>query len=206
MEEKEINITYETIFEILRKEKNRQDLQKLPDTFFMDTISYLAEKNIFIKQKKDELFDSDEKQKIEKQLVNIKQILKELYERREKKIIDMAINKSRTHNAIIDTSSLLKEEEQLFYSLIDVLTKNREETINNVLQGTMPSVKIQEQSKTREETKHKKDAINLEIKDSVDKFVGLDLKEYGPFEDGDEVYLPKEIAQILITREKAVEI
>ena len=53
------------------------------------------------------------------------------------------------------------------------------------------------------EEEHK---IKLEIKDFVEKFIGLDLKEYGPFENGDEVELPEEIAQILISRKKAVKI
>ncbi len=207
--EKEVNITYETLFEILRREKSRKDLQKLPDTFFIDVVSYLNEKIMFVKQKKDELFDAEEREKTEKQIENIKKILKELYERREKKIIDMALNKSRTEHAIIDTSALLKEEEQLFNSLLKVLNKNRQDIIMNVLQGNSPSVKIEEKEVPKEDVKEeipKKDTIKVEIKDFVQKFIGLDLKEYGPFEDGDEVELPAEIAQVLINRGKAAKI
>jgi len=208
METKEVNITYETLFELLRREKSRKDLQKLPDTFFIDALSYLNEKTMFVKQKKDELFDADERDKTSKQVENIKQILKDLYQRREKKIIEMALNKSRTENAIIDSSSLLKEEEQLFNSLLELLNKNRKDIISNLLQGIAPSVKIPESQEQPEEKQEQeeKDTVKLEIKDFVEKFIGLDLKEYGPFEDGDEVDLPKEIAQILLKREKAVKI
>lgn len=208
MDNKEVNITYETLFELLRREKSRKDLQKLPDTFFIDALSYLNEKIMFVKQKKDELFDEDEKEKTDKQVENIKQILKDLYQRREKKIVEIALNKSRTANAIIDASSLLKEEEQLFNSLLEVLNKNRKEIIQNILQGIAPSVKIPEKQEQPEEEQEQeeKDTVKLEIRDFVEKFIGLDLKEYGPFEDGDEVDLPTEIAQILLKREKAVKI
>ena len=38
MEAKEINITYETLFEILKREKDTADLQKLDISFFDDFV------------------------------------------------------------------------------------------------------------------------------------------------------------------------
>ena len=39
----EVRITYETLYELMRLEKNREEMQKLPDNFIQDTLSYLAQ-------------------------------------------------------------------------------------------------------------------------------------------------------------------
>ena len=44
---------------------------------------------------------------------------------------------------------------------------------------------------------------NLE---DIEKFLGEDLEEYGPFQQGESALLPKNIADILITNGKAEEI
>ena len=44
----EIKITLETLYDILRNEKKREDLQKLNQTFFLDVVSYLKEKKILL--------------------------------------------------------------------------------------------------------------------------------------------------------------
>ena len=43
-ETKEFNISYTTLFELLRREKDREELQKLQKTFFEDVKSYIQEK------------------------------------------------------------------------------------------------------------------------------------------------------------------
>ena len=108
----EVNITYETLFELLRREKNREELQKLDDSFLNDVLDYLNEKKqqLELLKTKNDLFAVDEKKKAEIQDENIKKIIRELYERREKKIITIAIDKSRTSESVVDTSTLLKEE------------------------------------------------------------------------------------------------
>ena len=44
MAEKDAIITYETLYEIVRLEKQRKELQKLDDTFFLNVVKYLEEK------------------------------------------------------------------------------------------------------------------------------------------------------------------
>ena len=114
MAEKEINITYETLFELLRREKNREELQKLDKSFYQDVVSYLKGKEEAIEQlkTKQDLFVGEEKAKAEKQLENIRKILKEFYDKREKKIIEMTMDASRTSSIAIDTSAMLQEEKQ----------------------------------------------------------------------------------------------
>ena len=43
MEAKEVNITYEVLFELLKREKDTADLQKLEPNFFNDFVDYLNE-------------------------------------------------------------------------------------------------------------------------------------------------------------------
>ena len=76
-ETKDIIVTYETLFEVLRNEKTKEDLQKLHTTFFKDVVNYLNEKQSTIKEKNDQqsLFESDEKEKLLHQIANIKRIV-----------------------------------------------------------------------------------------------------------------------------------
>ena len=139
---KEVVITYDTLFEILRNEKTKEDLQKLHNSFFKDVINYLNEKQTDIQEKKDQkgLFESDEKEKKIQQIANIKKILKDIYERREKKILSMAVNKSRFSDSIIDTSSLL-EEERLFYEMtVSLLDSQRDKILKSLLECKMPNL------------------------------------------------------------------
>jgi len=133
-ENKEINITYETLFELLRREKNREELQKLDDNFFSDVVNYLKDKKSALELPKNDIFAAEERRKAENQLGNIKNILKEIYEKREKKIMHMALDMSRTsvgilNSEIIDTSNMLKEEKELF----DCLVQN----LNNIRKGVL---------------------------------------------------------------------
>ncbi len=137
-----IKITLETLYDILRNEKKREDLQKLESTFFEDVVHYLKEKNNFMEAKKNEksLFASGERDKLDYEIRSIKRILKEIYEKREKKIIDITINRSRTGSEIIDTSSMLKEEKEFYTEILKILDHFRKGILQHLFIGEMPSV------------------------------------------------------------------
>ena len=142
----EINISYETLFELLRREKSRDELQKLNDTFFADVVNYLKEKEEFLenqKQKQD-LFAAEEIEKAEKQISNIKKILKELYERRERKILSMALDASKTTSIVIDTSAMLTEEKLFYSNVLGILNNFRQGVLFNMQSGRMPEIKKEE--------------------------------------------------------------
>ena len=65
MSDKEINITYETLFDLLRREKGREELQDLGETFSQDVVSYLEEKRKILTEDKETLgtFSAEEKEK-----------------------------------------------------------------------------------------------------------------------------------------------
>ena len=137
-----IKITLETLYDILRNEKKREDLQKLEETFFIDVINYLKEKQTFLATKKDDddLFASGEKDKLEYEIRSIKRILKEIYEKREKKILDIALNRSRTGSEIIDTSAMLKEEKEFYGQILKIMDDFRRGILLNLFKGELPTL------------------------------------------------------------------
>src|SRR3989344_1938161 len=133
----EIRITLETLYDILRNEKKREDLQKLEESFFLDVVSYMREKQALLDTKKEstEIFAAGEKEKLEYELKSIKRILKQIYELREKKIIDIALNKSRTGSDIIDTSAMLHEEKEFYYTSLQNLDAYRRGILLQLFKG-----------------------------------------------------------------------
>ncbi|MEK6984117.1 MAG: hypothetical protein AABX33_06085 [Nanoarchaeota archaeon] len=204
-------ITYETLFELLQRERERTELQRLEPSFFGDVVCYIQEKKKVFDAKSDSLFAHDERKKSEKQLENIYKIIKELYERREKKIIMIALDKSRTKSNLIDTTALLKEEKVVFDAVTSLLDKYRDAVLYSVLNEKMPFMQpieaknpVDGEFKTAFELK--KSAKLIRFMHPVPKFVGPELEEYGPYEGEDIANLPAEVADVLISKEKAEEI
>jgi len=210
METKEVNITYETLFELLKKEKDITDLQKLEPTFFNDFVDYLQDKKKLL-DKEDALFSYEEKKKVEKQIDNARRIIKGLYERREKKILGIALTKSRTKSDVIDTSSFLENEKKFFDEIVKVLDIYRKDIINNIIDGKQISEAAKEKinEAASENAENKKEVKNTKLVRflyAVPKFVGKELEEYGPYGEEDIANLPSEIAEILINKGRVEEI
>ncbi len=213
--EKSVVITFETIYEILRREKSKDDIQKLDDSFFGDVVKYLNEKKDFKldSSKKNDLFSSFTGDDVVVQIQNTKKILKELYDRRERKIIEMALNKARTNSNLISTNSLLGHEKILFESVVSILLTYRNNVLFSLLSGENPagfSVRFADANKESEFVSSHASAKSvgklIRFLESVDAFVGSELEEYGPFNANDRAYIPPEIARILIENGKAVEL
>lgn len=127
-------ITYEMLFDLLRRERNRDDLQKLDASFFTDVLTYMAQKQASVAP----TAMSAESEKARIQFHNIKKILRELYDRREKKIVFLALNAVRTGASMADASSFLPEEQLLFSELKTNFSKYRQEILESVLHQRAP--------------------------------------------------------------------
>ncbi len=207
----EVVITYETLYELLKRERERTDLQKLEPAFFSDTINYIKDKKKILEAKsEDSVFEPEERRKTERQLENIYKIVKELYERRERKIISLATDKSRTKSNLIDASGLLKEEKVFFDALTNMLDNYREAILFAVLNEKMPFMQSLDEKKPAEIFRSAIELKNptrlVRFTSLVPKFVGPELEEYGPFEEEDIANLPTEVVDILISKGKAEEI
>jgi DNA replication initiation complex subunit (GINS family) len=141
-EQKEINITYETLFELLRREKNRDELQTLSPSFYHDVVEYLTTKNSLMQKKRAGLEDysSEESRMLLIQIDNTTKIIRELYERRERKIILMAMNKARTGSNIIDTSSLLDEEKRFYDDILELMLRYRRGVLTSLINARLPDL------------------------------------------------------------------
>jgi DNA replication initiation complex subunit (GINS family) len=141
-EQKEINITYETLFELLRREKNRDELQSLSPSFYHDVVEYLTTKNSLMQKKRAGLEDysSEESRMLLIQIDNTSKIIRELYERRERKIILMAMNKARTGSNIIDTTSLLDEEKHFYDDILELMLRYRRGVLTSLINARLPDL------------------------------------------------------------------
>ncbi|MBW2969514.1 hypothetical protein KY309_03410 [Candidatus Woesearchaeota archaeon] len=202
---KEVALTYETLYEMLRKEKSREELQKLDESFLKDTLNYLREKQQAYDENltKNDIFSQSERDKLHIQITNVKKIIKDLYDIRERKIINMAINKSRTNTHIIDTTQLLLQEQELFESLTTVMSRYRTGILHKLLELREPDIMPVEPPKQEEPQETGKKSVK--IIEKVDQFYGEELETYGPFEENEETTLPSQLADILISQGKAIE-
>ena len=212
----DVVITYDTLYNILRKEKNSLEIQPLDHTFFADVINYLKEKQALLDSKQNDhgLFGFEERKKIGNQIENLQRIIREIYEWREKKLINLALDVSRTNGAVTNREILLNEEKLLYNEVLCILDKYRKGVLYNVLElrSTILSEPVSsvdsapETPKIEEETEEQplntpaQNNTKIHISAQVEEFVGPDLAIYGPYSEGEVVELPSEIADMLIKK------
>ncbi len=231
----QLKITLELLYDLLRTEKKREDLQKLDGTFYLDCVYYLQEKKMFLdgKDKTDDIFAAGERDKMQSEMRSIKKIFKEIYEKREKKIIDIALNKSKTGSDIIDISAMLPEEKIFYEKILITLNLQRLGILHNILKAQFPSLDMMAPKTTSlpiiiPEAPDDDDALPSELSESAatsevtlsppvsfskvrfviptPSFVWKDLKSYGPFEAGDETEIYPEVADLLVRKGRAIKV
>tara|TARA_Y100000310_G_scaffold211572_1_gene212318 strand:+ start:3819 stop:4466 length:648 start_codon:yes stop_codon:yes gene_type:complete len=210
----EATITYEFLYDILRREKDRTELQKLEDSFYKKTIGYMEEKKQILKsqEEKESIFTEPEVQKTRKQIENIQKIIKELYETRENKIIQLGLITSKTNNHSNHKENMLDEEKRFYEDITYTLNSYRENLLNNLVRGKKIVLEIKTKPKENNEPKHLKDQImptkttkSVRFTNEVPSFVGTDLNIYGPFQKEDTANIPLDVANLLIKSKKAIE-
>lgn len=205
-------ITYETLFDLLRKETSREDLQELPETFYGEVLDFMR------KKQEDAAASGIAGQRATIEFENIKKIMKELYDRRERKILLLALNKARTESAIIDPSILLPQERTLFDKLVTSLRNNKKEVLDALFAleavpkgiarplsaRDTPSAQAEESQLPEKETPKAgstdKSMLKVKFLNSLPKFLGPDKTVFGPYEKGAEAQLPAGIATVLIKK------
>ncbi len=229
----EVIITYETLFDILRKEKSKSELQQLPADFYGQVVGYIRELHDLVEASGGIAAPGSQKSLV--QLRNAQKILRELYERRERKILEMALNRARTESNIVDTGTLLAQERPFYEESAAALTTNKSALLEPVLRGEAPAgVTVPprgepgsgrgEQSDERPEASRPslaaaivdpnaptpeevavKESCKVKFIVAVPKFLGLHGEVHGPFEPGETATLQGKIAAVLL-KKKRVEI
>jgi DNA replication initiation complex subunit (GINS family) len=209
VEMEKINITLDTLYDILRNETKKEELQELDPKFFYDVLVYLKEKKSYLDQKHDddEIFSINEKEKRDYELRSIKRILKQIYEAREKKIIEIALNKSRTGSDIIDTGAMLREEKEFYKRILENFDLFRRGILLNIFKGEIPSLsfseEVKEEPKVKKVEENNENKIKIKIVDSIPKFVWKDMNTYGPYEEGEVVEMFSEVAELMVKKGRA---
>lgn len=180
-------ITYNDLYESLRKERYSEQLQPLQKNFIKEVALYLKEKEGLAK-KDDNLFSENVK-KTKKQLENAISIFRELLLRRKKKLLELAFVSAETGISKRDFENMLPSERDIFDKIMKALSegdKENEKTLNGEMQ----------------EAGGNKNKLVI-FKQSTEEFLDLEGNKLGPFSEGDIVNLPQEIANILIVDNKA---
>jgi DNA replication initiation complex subunit (GINS family) len=196
-------ITYEKLYELLRTEKYKKELQKLDVGIYSKIVNYIEEKRSILnsQENKDSIFASQSVSKTKRQIENTKLILKELYERRETKIIQMALFNARTGERLQETDSLLDEEMKFYNNLIDIFKHYKKGILDNILSGQLPNVEFN--IGITNDKKEEKFNKMVRFLQPVPKFIGEDMQIYGPFEPEDIANLPERVSEILIKNNRA---
>ena len=199
------DFSYEHLFDVLQRERKREELQVLDEAFYAHAHTYVEAQSTIVRN-----FDvlSDQAEKARQQLQNAKKLLKELYDRREKKILLLALNKAKTNSHIIDTSALLPEEHDLFEQIVSLLSSKRSSfvSVTNHAPKQPPAPKVTpppQPTPPEPQPAPTIEGVRVKITSDVPKFMGSDQATFGPYKEGDEATLPERIAAILVKKGRA---
>ncbi len=197
-----MTITYESLFEILRKEKNQEDLQKIDDSFFSDVKNYIDDKNKALHEKPrlEQFTEENEQNALRTQLKSALKLIREIINRRQRKIIEIAMNKAENGSNIINTNSLLPEEKVFFDHQVEVIGNFRASLLDSMHR---PNTAPKPQDLNMAPHEPNTSDLKVQILESVPKFVGVDLEIYGPYMAQETIALKPEIADMLIKTNKA---
>ena len=179
-------ITYNDLYEYLRKERYSEQLQNLPKSLMDDVSSYFEGKKQ-TELKGMDIF-SDSVIKTKKQFENAVSLFKELMLRRRKKILNLAFVAAETGISKRDFENMLDFERELFEKIVSGM-ENAERSINLFLNGN-PAKKEDSRNKL------------VVFKQDTDEFLGIEGEGLGPFKKGELANLNVDIANILLSGEK----
>jgi len=177
-------ITYSEIYELLRKDKYSEQLQKLPKDFFREISDYFAEKEKI--SSKEGIF-SDTVKKTKKELENALVMVKDLMAKRQEKIVRFAMVAAKTGISKRDVENMLEYERELF----DKVARSIEE-FDKSIAGMISGEGKEKDLKNR----------LVRFKQDMSEFAGMNGNVLGPFKEGEIANIPKEIAEILLKAEQ----
>jgi DNA replication initiation complex subunit (GINS family) len=180
-------ITYNDLYEALRKERYSEQLQPLIKDFIREVSSYLKDREALISTTTD-LF-SEENLKNKKHVENAIAIFKELMLRRKKKLLELAFVSAETGLSKRDFDNMLHFEKETFEKIMRAINEG-DKAMEKLMSGA-----------EGEATGAKNKLIIF--KQDAEEFLDLEGNKLGPFKKGDIVNIAQEIANILIVDNKA---
>jgi DNA replication initiation complex subunit (GINS family) len=127
-------ITYNELYDALRKERYSEQLQPIPKNFIKEVSDYLNDKKELANKKNDNFSEAITKTK--KQFENSIAIFKELILRRKKKILELAFIAAETGISKRDFENMLAIEKDQFDGIMKALEKG-DKKIEESLKGAL---------------------------------------------------------------------
>jgi DNA replication initiation complex subunit (GINS family) len=217
MSEEEDVLTFSEIRRIQKEEDQKEQITDLGNKFLLKVSNY------FDRKKQAEGEDSREYR-------NAKRVLDKIISLRMEKIVREARLSVKT-NKTNEEIPLLPEEQEVFRDLKHEFKSHKQKIEEKIENQSMPSTSTSETDKTVEDDieqeddteqvdKEEQEMKNKEQEDqeadsseegytivettsSVPEFMGTDLEAYGPFDEGEEVKIPDDNAEILVNRGNA---
>jgi hypothetical protein len=180
-------LTYNDIYESLRKEKYSEQLQPLPKNFITQFSEYLKEKR---KQLVHEDQFSSDLLRERKQIENAVALFKELMLRRKKKILNLVFVAAETGILKKDFTDMLSFEQELFEELVKSVDSS-DKKMNEMLNG-------------KSGNNHGNKLILTQ--DNIEQFVDMNGNIIGPFKKGELVNIDDNVAEILVSGGKALHV
>ncbi len=176
-------LTYNDIYELLRKEKYSEPLQSLPKDFISEFSGYVKENSFDYSN-----FDlSDSSIKSKKQLENSLSLFKELMLRRKKKILNLIFVANETGIMKRDYENMLDIEKRAFDKMVKAFEDSDREL-----------------SKLMNDKREIKDENKMIIfKQEVDQFINHDGSQIGPYKQGELVNMNHQVASLFVNDGKA---
>ncbi len=184
-------ITFSELRKIQKQEDRQDELTELEDDFLLRVGDYF--------ERKKEAAGED------REFRNAKRVFEKIISLREDKVFKNAKISAKSGSEASDLE-LLPIEQELFRELKEDFKDHRKRAEKR----TEKDIEIQErEEKDDEEVEaevEEKEYHAVKITSQVPEFLGTDLETYGPFEEGEEVEVPEENAEILVNRGSAEEV
>lgn len=175
--------TYEKIRDLERAERDNKKLQSVPENIVIEINEYLKKKESVVEKTSSDISE----------LENVKRVIERLFELRESKIMELSIYTVRTGML---PQNLNKEEEKMFYRVVDIVKEYREMFFTNINKPL--GEKTVEVTKEEEPIKIEK-KITYRVKQTLPQFIGPDMKTY-ELKENDVVELPEPLNEFLIKK------
>jgi len=191
-------LTFSELRKAQKQEKRQEDLSDLEDDFILRVSNYLEMKK-----------DVDDRE-----YKSAKRVFDKIIGLRQEKIVKQAKFAVKSEDGGSSELSLLPREKELFLELKDVFqgfNQNIEKMIKGEESVETPDIELDEEDEAEPEVEEKEQSAEegyemVKIISDVPEFMGTDLESYGPFEEGEEVEIPEDNAEILVNRGNAEEI
>ncbi|MFB6144601.1 MAG: hypothetical protein ABEJ98_04795 [Candidatus Nanohaloarchaea archaeon] len=182
-------LTFSELRKIEKKEKRQEELSEIQENFLLRVSEYL--------DRKQNSSDSREYR-------NAKRVFDKIIGLRQQKIVRNARVAVKSDRNASDLE-LLPREKELFLDLkqrFSDYSEDIEDFVENPA-GDMDMMETGDESEEEEAEEAEEDYTQVKITGDVPEFMGTDLESYGPFEEGEEVEIPEDNAEILVNRGNA---